>query len=476
MARAALAFGPYLLDERSRRLHRDGVALPMTQRHISLLHCLASNPGTPVSKDALVAAGWSDVAVTDNSVEQAISRLRRALGPRPDGEPYIETIPRLGYRLTVDVQRVATREPASALRGLLVPERDFIEGRDALETLHSSQAATAEESFRRAVAARPDDALMRAGLANACRFKYEATRVDITPDLDALLEARRHADEACAIDPDCAEAWATLGTVLAAQGEDEAALAVRRAIALEPSNWRHTLRLASVSWGEARLRAAERALHQLPDLALAHWFAATVHVARQAYSSAMRHAEAGSRAQDAQTPDSRFGAVGLHWLRGLLLLHAGDDTEAEKAFRAELNVPQSSHIYAREAHANSWYALGVLHLRRNATDPSRLAFQEALAIVPSHVLALVGRALLTHIPESVRVQADSPRFEVSLAKAAGVAAIGNHPAAAAIVRDALTQSESASLGWIVPIEPLLRVTAEPGAWADVLTILRTRAA
>jgi DNA-binding winged helix-turn-helix (wHTH) protein len=473
MARAAFAFGPYLLDERSRRLHRDGVALPMTQRHISLLHCLALSSGTPVSKDALVAAGWRDVAVTDNSVEQAISRLRRALGTRPDGEPYIETIPRLGYRLTVEVQRVATREPASALRGLLVAERDFIEGRDALEMLRGSQA---EESFRRAVAARPDDALIRAGLANACRFKYEATRVDITPDLDALLEARRHADEACAIDPDCAEAWATLGTVLAAQGEDEAALAVRRAIALEPSNWRHTLRLASVSWGEARLRAAEHALHQLPGLALAHWFAATVHVARQAFSSAMRHAEAGSRAQDAQTPDSRFGAVGLHWLRGLLLLHAGDDTEAEKAFRAELNVPQSSHIYAREAHANASYALGVLHRRRGATDPSRLAFEQALALVPSHVLALVGRALVTHIPESVRVQADSQRFEVSLAKAAAVASIGNHPAAAAIVRDALTQSEGASVGWIVPIEPLLRVTAESVAWADVLTILRTRAA
>ncbi|MEQ1759288.1 MAG: winged helix-turn-helix domain-containing protein [Vicinamibacterales bacterium] len=475
MPRAALAFGPYLLDERSRRLHRDGVALPMTQRHISLLHCLASNPGMPVSKDALIAAGWKMSFVTDNSVEQAMSRLRRALGPRPDGVPYIEAVPRLGYRLTVAVQRVVSRESASALRGLLLPERDFIEGRDALETLHSSQEA-AEDSFRRALAVRPDDALTRAGLANACRFKYEATRIDITPDLDSLIEARRQADEACALDPECAEAWATLGTVLASQGNDEAALAVRRAIALEPSNWRHTLRLSAVSWGEARLRAAERALQQLPDLALAHWFAATVHVARQAYSSAMRHAEAGSRAQDAQTPDARFGAVGLHWLRGLLLLHAGDEAEAEKAFCAELNVPQSSHIYSREAHANSWYALGVLYLRRNAKDQSLVAFEHALALVPSHVLALAGRAIVTNTLGGVRVQALSQRFEVSLAKAAGIVSIGNHVAAAAIVRDALTQWEGASVGWIVPVEPLLRVNESPAVWADVLTTLRTRAA
>lgn len=473
MARAALAFGPYLLDERSRRLHRNGVALAMTQRHISLLHCLASSPGTPVSKDALVSAGWSDVAVTDNSVEQAISRLRRALGPRPDGEPYIETVPRLGYRLTVDVQRVVSRESAGALRGLLMQESDFIEGRDALETLQSS---TAEGFFRRAVAARPDDALTRAGLANACRFRYEATRVDITPDLESLLEARRHADESCALDPECAEAWATLGTVLAAQGDDQAALAVRRAIALEPNNWRHTLRLASVSWGEARLRAAERALQQLPDLALAHWFAATVHVARQAYTSAMRHAEAGSRAQDGQTADARFGAVGLHWLRGLLLLHAGDDGEAENAFRAELNVSQPSHIYAREAHANSWYALGVLHLRRNANDASLDAFEQALALVPTHVLALTGRAIVTNSLGKFAGRTPSPRFEFALARAGAMASLANHLSASAIARDALSHANSASAGWFVPIEPLLHVSANPSAWTDVLTLLRTRAA
>ena len=36
--------------------------------------------GAVVSKDALVTAAWNEVAVTDNSLEQAVSALRRLLG------------------------------------------------------------------------------------------------------------------------------------------------------------------------------------------------------------------------------------------------------------------------------------------------------------------------------------------------------------------------------------------------------------
>lgn len=35
---------------------------------------------------------WNDVAVSDNSLEQSISSLRRAPGPAPNGPPYIETL------------------------------------------------------------------------------------------------------------------------------------------------------------------------------------------------------------------------------------------------------------------------------------------------------------------------------------------------------------------------------------------------
>ena len=49
--------------------------------------CCISSP-TPVlivSKDGLIESAWSGLAVTDNSLEQAISGLRRVLGDGPDG-------------------------------------------------------------------------------------------------------------------------------------------------------------------------------------------------------------------------------------------------------------------------------------------------------------------------------------------------------------------------------------------------------
>ena len=67
-----------------------------------------------------------------------------------------------------------------------------------------------------------------------------------------------------------------------------AVAAGRRATALEPDNRRHHLRLAYAAWGDDRLRAAHGARRHLPGLGLAHWLAATVHVARRAFDDATR--------------------------------------------------------------------------------------------------------------------------------------------------------------------------------------------
>ena len=94
-------FGPFHLDTRRRQLLCDGTPVPLTDRHLTVLERLAAGAGEIVSKDALAEAGWGDVAVTDNSVEQAISALRRALGAGAGGAHVIETCARRGYRLTL---------------------------------------------------------------------------------------------------------------------------------------------------------------------------------------------------------------------------------------------------------------------------------------------------------------------------------------------------------------------------------------
>ncbi len=61
----------------------------IAHRYVAILELLASNSGKVVSKDAVFAAG-RDAAVSDNSVTQAISALRKVLGAQPDGAPYIK--------------------------------------------------------------------------------------------------------------------------------------------------------------------------------------------------------------------------------------------------------------------------------------------------------------------------------------------------------------------------------------------------
>lgn len=129
---------------------------------------------------------------------------------------------------------------------------------------------------------------------------------------------------------------------------------------LEPDNWRHQFRLAAGSWGEARLRAARRALVQCPHLPMAHFLAASVYVARDAAGQAEREVDAALAIVEAESRESaRFSTVALHWFKGLLLFARGSTDEAMAAFDRELALEARGQIYARECAANTWYTIGA---------------------------------------------------------------------------------------------------------------------
>jgi len=68
-----------------------------------LLLLLAERAGGIVSIDDLLNQVWSGVIVTPDSVYQAVASLRRLLGDDPKRPTYIETVPRLGYRMVATV-------------------------------------------------------------------------------------------------------------------------------------------------------------------------------------------------------------------------------------------------------------------------------------------------------------------------------------------------------------------------------------
>jgi DNA-binding winged helix-turn-helix (wHTH) protein len=477
------SFGPFELDLRARRVLRNGEAVPIENRHFDLLCTLVAHAGEVLSKDRLIDAVWADVAVTDNSLERAISNLRRLLAT-PDGAPIIETHVGRGYRFARPVTRLGPRAGDEALDALLAPHRAWLEGRAALETLNASQIVHARRVFERVVADVPDYAPAHVGLANACVLQFETTRADAAPDHATIERAIEHAREACRLDPQSGEAWATLGFVLDRAGRRPDAIAsARRATALEPDNWRHHLRLAYAGWGEERLAASRRTLALVPGLALAHWLAASVYVARQALAEADREL-AAARASMGSSP-ARFGAVAVHWLWGLVALARGDQAAALAAFEEELAHEADGHLYARECCAQTWYAIGAVRLRRGEVQPAVAAMREAIARLPTHPGALATVAALVPADPALALGVAgsgaaaaawrAASFDAALGDAVRATLGGRKPDAAALVDDCIRAAPEGSTGWILPVEPLLRPYEDSSVWAAALARLRGRA-
>jgi DNA-binding winged helix-turn-helix (wHTH) protein len=446
----------------------------VSDRHLDVLSALVASAGRIVAKDDLVRAGWQDVAVGDNSLEQAISALRKLLGEQAGAVVYIETVARRGYRFVVPVARVVTRESDAALDALLAPHRAFVEGRAALESLDPEQVTRALGVFEDAVRAVPDHALAHLGLATACVMQFEMTRADPAPDRASLGRAEHHARESCRLDPQSAESWATLGFVLGQTGERthhvDALAALQRAKTLEPSNWRHHFRYASVSWGEERLRATHRTLELSAGFPLAHWMAATVWVARQRLEEAAHDLSTAieSRAEHAAA-GSRFGPIALYWLRGLIRLAQGDEAGSLSDFERELEL-STAHLYARECAANTWYAIGALRLRQGRRDDATMAFGQALDLIPNHPMARAALRLPARTEEE-----GATAIEVVTARAAERALAGDYDQAGQLIDGALAFAPPGNAAWFLPVEPVFAVSARPNAWSSALARLRQRA-
>src|SRR5579862_7004541 len=125
-------FGPFRIDVSARHLLRDEAIVPLTAKVFDTLLMLAKNHRVAVSKDELMHAVWPNSFVSDDSLVQNISAIRRALGDDSSQPQYIATLARRGYRFIGDVKEHATypvpvpavtkgAEPVEPLSGPQVP-------------------------------------------------------------------------------------------------------------------------------------------------------------------------------------------------------------------------------------------------------------------------------------------------------------------------------------------------------------------
>lgn len=90
--------GPFRLDAEAGILFRGTEPVILGQRAVAVLRVLVERPGTPVSKDTLIETAWAGLTVEESNLAVQIAALRRVFGAEPDGERWIETLPRRGYR------------------------------------------------------------------------------------------------------------------------------------------------------------------------------------------------------------------------------------------------------------------------------------------------------------------------------------------------------------------------------------------
>lgn len=103
-AKRLYAFGGFRLDPAERRLLRDETPVPLTPKCFDLLVIFVENSGHLIGKEELIERLWPNQIVEEANLSFNISTLRKALGQGSNGEPFIETVPKRGFRFVAHVE------------------------------------------------------------------------------------------------------------------------------------------------------------------------------------------------------------------------------------------------------------------------------------------------------------------------------------------------------------------------------------
>jgi DNA-binding winged helix-turn-helix (wHTH) protein len=99
-------FHRFRLDPSQHLLLHEGKPVPLTPKAFELLTILLENSGLLLTKDELMRRLWPDSFVEEANLTVNISALRKALGDSQDGQQFIETVPKHGYRFSAAVTEV----------------------------------------------------------------------------------------------------------------------------------------------------------------------------------------------------------------------------------------------------------------------------------------------------------------------------------------------------------------------------------
>jgi WD40 repeat protein/DNA-binding winged helix-turn-helix (wHTH) protein len=141
----------FLLDVAQRVLTRDGKSIALTPKAFDVLLFLVQNRGCVLKKDELMKALWPDSFVEEGNLAHNIFVLRKVLGDDQNGNSFIQTIPRRGYRFVAAVKELDASLPRSNPE---VEERDKNSRKSAVS---AAEYWTRNSPFRSLRAFEPED-------------------------------------------------------------------------------------------------------------------------------------------------------------------------------------------------------------------------------------------------------------------------------------------------------------------------------
>jgi DNA-binding winged helix-turn-helix (wHTH) protein/TolB-like protein/Flp pilus assembly protein TadD len=99
-------FGRFRFDPDNHLLVSEGIPVSLTPKAFEVLLVLVQNGSRLTTKEELMRRVWPDSFVEEANLTVNISALRKLLGETDDGQPYIDTVPKKGYRFVVPVMEV----------------------------------------------------------------------------------------------------------------------------------------------------------------------------------------------------------------------------------------------------------------------------------------------------------------------------------------------------------------------------------
>jgi pimeloyl-ACP methyl ester carboxylesterase/DNA-binding winged helix-turn-helix (wHTH) protein len=121
-------FDGFRVDASERLLFKENREVSLTPKVFDTLLVLLENSSHVLTKKELMEKVWPDSFVEENNLAQNISILRKALGEGKEGEQYIQTVPKRGYRFVGDVTTSGAEDESVIVRertwARIVVERD----------------------------------------------------------------------------------------------------------------------------------------------------------------------------------------------------------------------------------------------------------------------------------------------------------------------------------------------------------------